>query len=252
MFASRLLSSALIAGICLSVASPASAGGKVSLSLISATITKSFMPALVASYEKSHPDVEITVTYAGAKIASGVIERGGPDVAIITESFAQKISALDSPTEAFGMHTAIVVNKSSNKIKEAKDLAKPGVQLGGGSEGSQALKFQTETAQKLGQKYGPDFYKKYLANIAVTKSETPPLLPLIAAGELDGAIVVSAEVDKSKFTLIPLASSEAYSFYLDAASVKSSSHQNEAKALAAFLTGSEAKAAYRAAGYDTK
>jgi len=209
------------------------------------------MPALIASYEKSHPDVEITVTYAGAKIASGVIERGGPDVVILSSIFSQKLSQLESPTEVFGMHTAIAANKASGKVKEAKDLAKPGVQIGAGNEGSLTQKYENETAQNLAKKYGPDFYKKYQSNIVETKSETPPLLPLIQSGQLDAAIVISAELDKSKFNVIQLGS-DTYSFTLDVSCVKSSNHKNEAKALASWLASPEAKASYRAAGYDVK
>ena len=75
---------------------------------------------------------------------------------------------------------------------------------------------------------------------------------IIESGQVDAAIVITAEMDKSKFTVIPLASSESASFRLNAAVVKSLIHANEAKELVALLLSPEAQSVYCSYGYDNK
>jgi len=225
------------------------------LSAAVAPNAKEAFEVAVSAYEKSHPGITISTTYAGSKdIGVQVTSGAGVDVVILGTPKAATLTAnLDGTEVVFKEHTAIAVAKSAaGKVKSAQDLIKPGVRIGKGVKGTFAGDVQQAVLERLGSAYGKDFETKYEANVTTSRGDTGKLTSLLAADGIDAAIVFAAEIDLHALTEVALPAAATTEVAYSAASTKTSAHAGEAKAFVAWLLGPDGHAIFKAHRHDVK
>jgi molybdate transport system substrate-binding protein len=226
----------------------AQAADKTTLVALVAPNAKSAFTDIIKTYEKSHPDVTISASFAGSKIIAGEIASGAAaDVVLMAQpTVGATNGGLDSPVVVFRNRTAIGVNKSAAaKIKEPKDLAKAGVRVAEGTPGSTVAGFEADAVAKMTAHYGKDFGVKYGGNVATKKTDTTKVAEAVESGSADAAILYEADIDPSKLTMIKLTGEDEVVVPAVVASVKASTHGAQAKDFAKFIAGPESAAIFR-------
>lgn len=226
----------------------AKAADKTTLVALVAPNAKTAFADIVKAYEKSHPDVTISPSFAGSKIIAGEIASGAAaDVVVMAQpNVAGTNGGLDSPVVIFRNRTAIGVNKASSaKVKEAKDLAKQGIRIAEGTPGSTVATFEAAAVAKMTAHYGADFGTKYEANVATKKTDTTKVADAVESGAADAAILYEADIDPSKLIMVKLTGEDEVVVPAVVASVKASAHGAQAKDFAKFIAGPEAAAIFK-------
>ena len=246
----RLLGSLVMSAAFLLIASGtgAQAADKTTLVALVAPNAKTAFLDIAKLYEKLHPDITIDASYVGSKIIAAQIASGAAaDVVVIAQpNFAAASSGLDTPVVVYRNRTAIGVNKSAAaKVKDAKDLAKPGVHIAGGTPGSTVAVNESEAVAKLSAHYGKDFQAKYDANVVTKRTDSLKLTDAVQSGAVDAAIVYESNIDTNKLIMIKLSGEDAVIAPYVVAPVKASTHGAQAKEFATFIAGSEAASILR-------
>ena len=226
----------------------AQAAEKTTLVALVAANAKSAFTDIAKAYEKSHPDVSISASFVGSKIIAAQIANGAAaDIVVMAQpTLSAAGGGLDNPVIVYRNRTAIGVNKSaSSKVKEAKDLAKPGVHIAEGTPGSTVAGFEAEAVAKMTAHYGKDFQVKYDANVATKKTDTTKVAEAVESGSADAAILYEADIDPSKLIMIKLTGEDEVVVPAVVASVKASTHAAAAKDFAKFIASSEAAAIFK-------
>jgi molybdate transport system substrate-binding protein len=227
----------------------AQAADKTTLVALVAPNAKSAFTDIIKAYEKSHPDVTISASFAGSKIIAGEIASGAAaDIVLMAQpTVGATNGGLDTPVVVFRNRTAIGVNKSAAaKIKDPKDLVKVGVRIAEGTPGSTVAGFEADAVAKMTAHYGKDFGVKYGGNVATKKTDTTKVAEAVESGSADAAILYEADIDPSKLTMIKLTGEDEVVVPAVVASVKASTHGAQAKDFAKFIAGPEAAAIFRA------
>ena len=227
---------------------PAIAADKVTLVALVAANAKAAFIDVIAAYEKTHPEISVSSTYTGSKIIASQIANGATaDIVLISQPTVQAAGpGLDAVTVVFKNRTAIGVSKSSaSKIHEARDLAKPGLRLVGGTLGSIVAGFQSAAMEKLAAHYGKEFETKYEANKIGNKTDSNKVVDMIEAGNADAAILFEANIDPAKLTMVKLSGQNEVVVPAIVATVKASTHAAQAKEFAKFLESPEALVIYK-------
>lgn len=236
------------ATLCMLCGTPATATEKTTIVALVAANAKAAFGDVAKAYEKAHPDVMISATYAGSKIIAAQIANGAAaDIVIMSQpAVAAAGAGLDSPIVIFKNRTAIGVNKSgAEKIHDARDLAKPGLRLVGGTPGSIVAGYQNETVEKMTAHYGKDFAGKYAANVIDNKTDTNKVVEMVEAGAADAALLFESNIDTAKLMMIKLGDQDEVVVLAVVASVKASTHATQAKDLVKFVAGPQAAAIFR-------
>jgi molybdate transport system substrate-binding protein len=248
----RLLSAALVLAIASTV--PAFAADKTSLVALVASNAKAPFTEIIAAYEKSHPDISVSATYVGSNVIAKEIASGAAaDVVLIAQpAIKDTAGGLDSPVLVYTNKAAIGVNKSAvGKIKEAKDLMKPGVKIAEGTAGSTTGTWEAQVVDKMTAHYGKDFATKYGANVVGKKTDTAKVTEMVESGTADAAILYESNVDPAKLSMIKLGAEDLVTVPTMVATVKASSHSAAAKAFAVYIAGAEAAAVLKSHRMDT-
>ena len=248
----RLLGAALVLAIASTV--PAFAGDKTPLVALVASNAKAPFTEIIAAYEKSHPDISVSATYVGSNvIAKEIASAAAADVVLIAQpAIKDSGSGLDSPVLVYTNKAAIGVNKSAmSKIKEAKDLMKPGVKIAEGTVGSTTGTWEAQVVDKMTAHYGKDFATKYAANVVGKKTDTAKVTEMVESGTADAAILYESNIDPAKLTMIKLDPEDLVTVPTMVATVKASSHGAAAKAFAVYIAGAEAAAVLKSHRMDT-
>ena len=227
----------------------AQAADKTTLVALVAPNAKNAFSDIVKAYEKSHPDVTISPSFAGSKIIAGEIASGAnADVVLMAQpTVGATNGGLDTPVVVFRNRTAIGLNKSAAaKIKEPKDLAKAGVRIAEGTPGSTVAGFEADAVAKMTAHYGKDFGVKYYGNVTIKKTDTTKVAEVVGSGSADAAILYEADIDPSKLIMIKLIGEDEVVVPAVVASVKASTHAGQAKDFAKFIASPEAAAIFRA------
>ena len=230
------------------------AADKTTLVALVASNAKAPFAEIIAAYEKSHPDITISATYVGSNVIAKEIASGAAaDVVLIAvPAIAASGGGLDSPALVYTNRAAIGVNKAATgKIKEAKDLMKPGVKIAEGTVGSTTGTWEAQVVEKMAAHYGKDFATKYDANVVGKKIDTGKLTEMVESGAADAAILYEANIDPAKMAMIKLGAEDLVTVPVFVATVKSSAHSAAAKAFVAFVAGPEAAVILRAHRMDT-
>ena len=237
----------------LSFSTPAFAS--TSLFVLGPPVGRAAFEELIKSYEKSHSDVKIQITYAASAITMATVKSGASvDVAYIPLNLEEKDeSFFDSKMIAFRNHTEIVVSKkASSKIKTPKDLGNKGIRLGGGTSGSVVETYQTKMLTNLSKSFGADLVEKYKENVVTTNAVSSKFLDQMDSDAIDAAILVSSEIPAGKYVVLDVPTDmPAINTYVGAV-VKSSKNIFVAKDFLAFTISSSAQAAWKLSHFDVK
>jgi len=248
----RLLGATLVLAI--ASTAPVFAGDKTPLIALVASNAKAPFIEIIAAYEKSHPDISVSATYVGSNVIAKEIASGAAaDVVLIAQpAIKDSASGLDSPVLVYTNKAAIGVNKSAvGKIKEAKDLMKPGVKIAEGTVGSTTGTWEAQVVDKMTAHYGKDFATKYAANVVGKKNDTGKVTEMVESGTADAAILYESNIDPAKLTMIKLGAEDLVTVPAMVAAVKTSSHGAAAKAFAVYIAGAEAAAILKSHRMDT-
>ncbi len=221
------------------------AADKTTLVALVASNAKAPFAEIIAAYEKSHPDITISATYVGSNVIAKEIASGAAaDVVLIAvPAIAASGGGLDSPALVYTNRAAIGVNKAATgKIKEAKDLMKPGVRIAEGTVGSTTGTWEAQVVEKMSVHYGKDFATKYNANVVGKQTDTAKVTDMVESGTADAAILYESNIDPAKLSMIKLGADDLVTVPTMVATVKASGHGPAAKAFAAYIAGTEAAA----------
>ncbi|MBO0654933.1 molybdate ABC transporter substrate-binding protein [Streptomyces triculaminicus] len=212
--------------------------------LAAASLTDVFKEA-GAAYEKAHPDIKLTFSFAGSQELASQVRQGVPADALVTadtktmEGLAQQANA--PHTIAKNRLTIATAPGNPKNIKELSDLSKPD------------LKVVLAAPEVPVGRYS----KKVLDQQHVTvkpASQEPnvrAVLSKVALGEADAGIVyvtdASAAKNKVATVTIPDAQNAVASY--PAATLKNAVHTEEANDFVTWLSGPEAQKILRAAGF---
>ncbi len=249
----RLYSAASLAFV-FALSGTAFAADKTTLVALVASNAKAPFTDIIAAYEKSHPDISVSASYVGSNVIAKTVASGSAaDIVLIAEpAIAASGGGLDSPVHVYTNRAAIGVNKSAaGKIKEAKDLMKPGVKIAEGSPGTTTGTWEAQVVEKMTAHYGKDFGTKYEANVVGKKNDTAKVTEMVESGTADAAILYESNIDPAKLSMIKLTAEDLVTVPTMVAAVKASAHSSAAKAFAAYIAGSEAAAILKSHRMDT-
>ena len=238
----------------LNLSLPAVAADKTTLVALVASNAKAPFAEIIAAYGKTHPDIAVSPTYVGSNVIAREVSSGAAiDMVLIAQpALAAAGSGLDTPVAIFTNRAAIGVNKTASaKIREVKDLLKPGVRIGGGAAGTTTGAWEAQVVEKMAAHYGKDFATKYDANVVGKKIDTGKLTEMVESGAADAAILYEANIDPAKMAMIKLGAEDLVTVPVFVATVKASAHSAAAKAFVAFVAGPEAAVILRAHRMDT-
>ena len=233
---------------------PAAAAEKVNITILAPSILKMALPEIIATYGKTHPDVNIVPVYGGTGIIASEIKAGQGDVAIVTENGATDLGSLVANMKrAYATHTTISLSKSgAQKIHKPSDIANAGIRVGGATSASIAGKIYDVTLQKMDKAYGGGFLEKYNANVLTRKTEGIAIEELIEQDVVDAAVILSINITPGKATEMPLPENLRNNVEYVMVDVKSSQHPNEANEFEKFLAGPESATILKSHRFDVK
>jgi len=249
----KRLAAMLGAAAILAMAAPSYAA--TTLSVLAQPIAQSSLEELIASYEKSHPDVRVHVDYAASGVTLAQIKNGAPiDLVFLPDLLVAKESALfDESALAFQTHTEIIVSKqSASKIHTPKDLGNKGIRLGGGTAGSVVEGFQTKMLTNLERTFGPDLAARYKANVVTTNSISTVFHKQIDDDLIDAAIVVAAGIPAGKYVVLSVPPDAPVINKYFVAIVKASKNAGAAKDFMAYVIGAAAQPVWKSHQFDNK
>jgi molybdate transport system substrate-binding protein len=252
---SPVAAAAMLAAVAVSALVPASAlaADKTVLVVLAASSTKGAITDDIALFEKSHPNVTVSVTFAGSKVIAAQLAQGAAaDVILIADPVMQDIKgSVDGATPVVRNHTTIIATKAAAaKIHGPADMVAAGIRLGGGTANSNIAKLTEETLAKMGSRYGADYASKYAAHISTTKTDNAKLAALVASGGVDAAILFPSDMVPGETVEVPLAERDRVEEMHDIAVVKSSKNAGLAKEFAALVMSSEGKDVFRRHHHD--
>ncbi|MEU1373343.1 molybdate ABC transporter substrate-binding protein [Streptomyces triculaminicus] len=212
--------------------------------LAAASLTDVFKEA-GSAYEKAHPDIKLTFSFAGSQELAAQVRQGVPADALVTadtktmEGLAQQANA--PHTIAKNRLTIATAPGNPKNVKELSDLSKPD------------LKVVLAAPEVPVGRYS----KKVLDQQHVTvkpASQEPnvrAVLSKVALGEADAGIVyvTDASTAKNKVATVTIPDAQNAVASYPAATLKNAGHAEEANDFVTWLSGPEAQKILRAAGF---
>lgn len=215
----------------------------VNLTISAAASLKDAMEELITIYAKQHPDVIISYNFAASGPLQKQIEEGAPVDLFISagksqmDALAEKGLLVDaSRIDLLGNELVLIANKDS-KLTGFEGLTDPGVAKIsiGTPETVPAGKYAQEalTSLKLMDKLQP---KLVMAN------DVRQVLTYVETGNVDAGLVYRSDAMSGKeIKVVAAAPADSHKpIVYPMAVIKSTKHQKETEAFAAFLSGDEA------------
>lgn len=234
-----------------SISAPASAESSTIAALLASAVSDT-MAEIVPLYERSHPDVKIQATYAGANALEALVESGSGDMLLIGSSTMDPLHGrgkVGTPVLVGSFHEAVLVPKGSTKVRSLRDLAKPGVRIAMGTNHSPIFRYSQQVLQKAAAKFGPTFERAVMANVVTSKTSEAKIVEAVKTGAVDAAIGFSSESSDSVETISIPAEDDVFTTNM-AAVVTGSQHAAAAQAFIDYLHGAEAQAIFRKHHFD--
>jgi molybdate transport system substrate-binding protein len=232
--------------------SAARAADTTSVTALVASAMSDAMGEIVPLYERSHPGTKIQVNYGGAVVLESLVEAGSGDAIVIGSSTIETLHShgkIGTPIPISSFHEAVLVLKGSTKIRGLRDLANPGVRIAMGATNSTLAKFAHSVFEKAAAKYGPDFERKVMANVATTKTSEAQVVAAVKSGSVDAAIGFSADSSDTIEAIPVPPEDDVFTTNLGGV-VTGSPHAAAAQAFLDYLHGAEAQGILRKHHFD--
>ncbi|MDB5028413.1 MAG: molybdate transporter substrate-binding protein [Candidatus Eremiobacteraeota bacterium] len=225
------------------------------ISILVDSVARPAMHDAIAAFESAHPGVVVDARFAGSRVIAEQLRLGAqPDAVVLPSREARAAGTmLSGVTPAFSDHTAIVVSMAAReRIRDAGDLARPGVRLGVGRAGTALSELDDATAARLAYAQPPDFRDRLAANVAEEEHDTQrgSLVDAIAAGTVDAAIMFASDVVPGKSVEVALPPSVRITRSESAAVVRGTANAQLARAFVEMLGSSRGAAIFKAHGHD--
>lgn len=226
----------------------------VNLTVSAAASLKDALEELKTIYAKQHTDVTVTYNFAASGPLQKQIEEGAPVDLFISagksqmDALAEKALIVDASRKDLLGNELVLVAKKDSKLTGFEGLTDPGVaKISIGTPDTvPAGKYAQEalTSLKLWDKLQP---KLVLAN------DVRQVLTYVETGNVDAGMVYRSDVMVGKeIKVVAAAPDDSHKpIVYPMAVIKSTKHQKETEAFAAFLAGDEAARVFTKYGFKT-
>jgi molybdate transport system substrate-binding protein len=237
--------------------SGSSGSGSTKLTVFAAASLNKVFPQIAAAFTRSDPGVRFTFNFAGTDTLATQIEQGAPaDVfAGASAKYGVELSGkslIDAP-RTFATNTLVVVVPAANPahIASLRDLTKPGVKLVIGDATVPIGAYTRKVLGNLDSTYGAGYSGKVLKNVVSETLDVTSILTSVSLGNADAGFVYVTDargaVGQVRSIALPAAAQAVASYPI--AVVKASGNATVAQRFTTFVTGSQAQAILRAAGF---
>lgn len=248
----------LIAGGCGSSSSGSgTSSSPVKLTVFAAASLNKVFPQIAADFEKAHPGVTFTYSFAGTDTLTTQIEQGAPaDIfAGASTKYGTELAGkglIDAP-QPFATNKLVLIVPAADPahIHSLRDLAKPGIKLVIGDATVPIGSYTRKVLGNLDAAYGGGYSGKVLKNVASEALDVTSILTDVSTGNADAGFVYVTDARSvgGKVTTIGLpAAAQAVASY-PIAVVKASKNATVAGQFTAFVLGSQAQALLAGAGF---
>lgn len=231
------------------------------LSVYAASSLTDAFGELETTFEAAHPDIDVSVTYAGSQILRLQIEQGAPADVFLSADTANPDAIAAG---GFGDGAPIVVARNSLAIvvplanpaliDSPQDLARPGLTLIAAGDGVPITSYARQLFDNLGREPGyPDGYSAaVLANVVSGEDDVRAVLAKVELGEGDAGVVYATDARvSSRVRSIPIPVSANVVASYAGIVLEASRRPREAAAFLAWLVGPEGRVMLTEFGFET-
>ena len=182
------------------------AADKVELNALVASNAQKTFDAIIADFQKKHPNVTVKAQYLGGSTIATMVDEGKPaDVVMAGSGPIERVKNLvETPIPILQNKEIILVAKGNpQKITGLRDLAGPGIKLSLGTPGSAVGALSSQVIQKGAADFGFDFVDKVRKNIVVQKEKGSEVLDAVGR-EANATITFASDVDPKRFFAVPI------------------------------------------------
>ncbi|MGE5333854.1 MAG: molybdate ABC transporter substrate-binding protein [Nitrososphaerota archaeon] len=229
-------------------------GQPVKLTVFAAASLKGAFTDIATAYRKTHPDVAITLNFAGSDTLAQQINQGAPADLFASAnatqmSVAVKSGAIDgNAVKTFAHNRLVIIYPAANPahIQTLRDIARPGVKLALATRtvpvGQYALDFLDKASADPA--YGPSYKAQALKNVVSYETDVKAVLAKVALGEADAGIVYTTDAASAsgKVGTVPIPDALNSIATYPIGVVNSSPHAAAARDLLAYILSADGQA----------
>jgi molybdate transport system substrate-binding protein len=248
--ASNPVASATTATTASTSPSPA-AGPTIELTVYAAASLSGPLDALQAAYAVVAPDIKLTISAGASSALRAQVEQGAPaDVFLSADTtnpaalVAVGLTAGEAKLIAANRLAIIVPTANPAAVRDAADLARPGLKIVAAGEAVPITRYADELVGKLTalEGYPSGFAEGYAANIVSREDDVKAVVAKIELGEGDAAIVYATDALASDaVTTLDVPVEAAVTASYAGAVIGRSPHLKESRAFLDWLNGSDAQ-----------
>jgi molybdate transport system substrate-binding protein len=243
-----------------STSTAASVTGRVTV-FAASSLTDVFKQLAIA-FEQATPNVTVQFNFASSSALEAQIEQGAPadvfaSADAVTMDRAAAKSLVDGTPAVFAKNRPVIVVPADNRagIATAKDLSRPGTRIVLAAFDVPIGNYARQIVDKLAADpaYGPGYKDAVLKNVVSNESNVRAVLAKIELGEADAGVVyqTDARVSGAKVKTVAIPDSANVVAMYPIAVVQTARNKDAATAFVQFMTGTEAQAALKAAGFES-
>jgi len=233
-----------------STASPVSKPSITTLNVFAAaSLTESFNE-IAMKYERSHPNIKITLNFNGSQILEQQIADGAPADIFASADMTnmQKASAagLVSAAEVFVKNRLAVIIPANNpgNIGSLHDLARKGIKIDIGTSSVPAGKYSLQVLDNMARapSYGPGYESAVKANFVSQETNVKAVVEKVQLGEVDAGFVYRTDVTSAvsnKVKIIDIPDNFNVIAQYPIAVTKNSGHADEARGFVQYILSAD-------------
>ena len=172
-----------------------------SITIFAASSLTDVFTDLAAEFEAEHPDVSVTLNFAGSSQLAAQINAGAPANVFASANLHQienvhAAGNLESEAIPFAYNrlTIITSMSTSRPITTIDDLGQPNLRIITAMEGVPIRTYTDQVLNNLSITYGPEFTAQIDQNIVSEESNVRQVVVKIALGEADAGFVYASDV----------------------------------------------------------
>ncbi|MBI4329621.1 MAG: molybdate ABC transporter substrate-binding protein [Chloroflexi bacterium] len=260
LFLGWLLAWALLAFACApdSGASSSQLAPSRTLTVFAASSLTEALVEVKSAFEESHPDVRISLQFAGTPTLRLQIEEGA-QADLFLSADESNMSALRNSGLAEGTPAVLVTNglvviaSKAGPVRALPDLARPGLRLALALSSVPVGHYSRTALAALGQdpSLAPDFERRVLANVVTEEPNVRQVVGKVRLGDIDAAFVYRSDLAATgpdvRAILIP-AEYNVVATYLVAV-MERAREPELARQLLGFLQGDRAQSIFQRYGF---
>ncbi len=184
-------------------AAAARCGGSDDLTVFAAISLRRPLEEVAAAFEQEHPDIDISLTFAGSQRLRFQLEQGaGADIFVSADERQMQLATesrlLDRQPLVFARNLLAVAVSAGNPagVETPADLASPGLRLVWADESVPLGVYTRQAVAALAATYGVDFAQQVEANVVSQEENAEAVVGKVELGEADAAFVYQTDAPR--------------------------------------------------------